>query len=39
MDVWGQLITMRLKPDKEDELVKMTEMLRSTEQPGGGLLR
>ncbi len=37
--MWAQLITMRLKAGKDDELVKVTELLRDSEQPGSGLLR
>jgi hypothetical protein len=37
--MWAQLITMRLKPGMDNELVKVTEMLKATEQPGSGLLR
>ena len=37
--MWAQLITMRLKPGMDAELVKLTEMLKASEQPGSGLLR
>ena len=38
--MWAQLITMRLKPGKDDdELVAVMDLLRSAEQPGSGLLR
>ena len=37
--MWAQLITMRLKPDKQQALPELMEQLRATEQPGSGLLR
>ena len=37
--MWGQLITMRLKPGHEDDLSKLREQLRAAEQEGSGLLR
>ena len=37
--MWAQLITTRLKPGKENELPKLVEQLRATEQPGSGLVR
>lgn len=37
--MWAQLITMRLKPGMDNELVRLTEMLKAAEQPGSGLLR
>jgi quinol monooxygenase YgiN len=37
--MWAQLITMRLKPGKEDGLPRLYEQLRASEQPGSGLLR
>ncbi|HEY5025998.1 MAG TPA: antibiotic biosynthesis monooxygenase [Acidimicrobiales bacterium] len=37
--MWAQLITMRLKPGKEDRLSVVYEQLRAAEQPGSGLLR
>src|SRR5207302_10055720 len=37
--MWAQLITMRLKPGKEDDLPRLIEQLRATEQPGSGLVR
>jgi heme-degrading monooxygenase HmoA len=37
--MWAQLISMRLKPGKEQELPRMYEQLRAVEQPGSGLLR
>ena len=37
--MWAQLISMRVKPGKEDELPKLYEQLSAIEQPGSGLLR
>ena len=37
--MWAQLITMRLRPDKEQDLPKVYEQLEATEQPGSGLVR
>jgi quinol monooxygenase YgiN len=37
--MWAQLITMRLKPNREDGLRKLIEQLRAAEQPGSGLVR
>ena len=37
--MWAQLIIMRLKPGKEDDLPRLYEQLRAAEQPGSGLLR
>jgi quinol monooxygenase YgiN len=37
--MWAQLITTRLKPGREDDLPKLVEQLRATEQPGSGLVR
>jgi quinol monooxygenase YgiN len=37
--MWAQLITMRLKPGKDDDLPRLYEQLRATEQPGSGLVR
>jgi quinol monooxygenase YgiN len=37
--MWAQLITMRLKPGKEDDLPRVYEGLRAAERPGTGLLR
>src|ERR1035441_7123013 len=37
--MWAQLITMRLKPGREDDLPRVYEQLRAIEQPGTGLLR
>lgn len=37
--MWAQLITTRLKPDREDDLPGLVEQLRAVEQPGSGLVR
>jgi quinol monooxygenase YgiN len=37
--VWAQLITMRLKPDRENDLPRLIDQLRAVEQPGSGLVR
>jgi len=37
--MWAQLITTRLKPGKEQDLPRLIEQLRATEQPGSGLVR
>jgi quinol monooxygenase YgiN len=37
--MWAQLITTRLKPGMEQELPKLFDQLKATEQPGSGLLR
>ena len=37
--MWGQLITTRLKPGREDDLAGLIEQLRAAEQPDSGLLR
>jgi quinol monooxygenase YgiN len=37
--MWAQLITTSLKPGKEDQLPRLIEELRVTEQPGSGLIR
>jgi quinol monooxygenase YgiN len=37
MDMWAQLIRIRLKPG--ENLAEMTEQIRAAEQPGSGLLR
>ncbi len=37
--MWAQLITMRLKSGKEEDLPKLFEQLRAVEQPGSGLVR
>ena len=37
--MWAQLITMRVKPGREDELPEVFDQLQSAEQPDSGLLR
>lgn len=37
--MWAQLIKTRLKPGKEEGLERLYQQLRSTEQPGSGLVR
>lgn len=37
--MWAQLITWTLKPGKEQDLPKLFEQMRATEQPGSGLVR
>ena len=37
--MWAQLIKMRVKPGKEQELLGQFELLRAVEPPGSGLLR
>jgi heme-degrading monooxygenase HmoA len=37
--MWAQLMKMRLKPEKEQDLAGVFEQLRALEQPGSGLLR
>ncbi len=37
--MWAQLIKVRLKAGKEQELKSLYEQLRATEQPGSGLVR
>lgn len=37
--MWAQLITMRLKAGKVQDLPKLFEQLHATEQPGSGLVR
>jgi quinol monooxygenase YgiN len=37
--MWAQLIKTRLKPGKEEELERLFQQLRATEQPGSGLVR
>ena len=37
--MWTQIIKMRLKPGKDDQIAMLLEQLRATEQPGSGLLR
>ena len=37
--MWAQLITVRLKAGKENELPRLADQLRAMEQPGSGLVR
>ena len=37
--MWAQLISTRLKPGKDEELPKLFDQLKATEQPGSGLVR
>jgi heme-degrading monooxygenase HmoA len=37
--MWAQLITMRLKPGRDDDLSKLAEQLQAAEKPGSGLVR
>ena len=37
--MWAQLISTRLKPGKDQELPRLFDQMRATEQPGSGLLR
>jgi quinol monooxygenase YgiN len=37
--MWAQMLTLRLKPGKEEELPRVYELLRAAETPGSGLLR
>lgn len=37
--MWAQLISMRLKPGKDDGLATVIEQLRAAEQPNSGLVR
>jgi len=37
--MWAQLISAHLKPGKDQELAKLFDQLKATEQPGTGLLR
>jgi len=34
--MWAQLITMRLKPGRGQDLPQLFEQLQATEQPGSG---
>jgi heme-degrading monooxygenase HmoA len=36
--MWAQMITMRLKPGREDDLPEVTAQLRAAEQPDSGLV-
>jgi len=37
--MWAQLMKMRLKPEKEEDLAGVFKQLQALEQPGSGLLR
>ena len=37
--MWAQLISTRMKPGKDQELSKLFDQLKATEQPNSGLLR
>jgi heme-degrading monooxygenase HmoA len=37
--MWAQLISTRLKPGKDQELPRLFDQMKATEQPGSGLLR
>jgi quinol monooxygenase YgiN len=37
--MWAQLISTRLKPGKDQELPRLFDEMKATEQPGSGLLR
>jgi heme-degrading monooxygenase HmoA len=37
--MWAQLMKMRLKPEKEEDLAGVLEQVQALEQPGSGLLR
>ena len=37
--MWAQLISMRLKAGKDDDLPRLFEQLKAVEQPGSGLVR
>jgi len=37
--MWAQLLTMRIKPGKEDGLPELLEQIRAREQAGSGLIR
>jgi quinol monooxygenase YgiN len=37
--MWARLIKTRLKPGREEELERLYQQLRATEQPGSGLVR
>jgi heme-degrading monooxygenase HmoA len=37
--MWAQLISMRLKAGKDDDLTRLFEQLEAVEQPGSGLVR
>ncbi len=37
--MWAQLITMSLKPGKDEAVQGLVDLLRAAEQPGSGLVR
>lgn len=37
--MWTQIIKVRLKPGKDEQIASLLEQLRATEQPDSGLLR
>ena len=37
--MWAQLISMRLKPGRDEDLPRLFEQLNAVEQPGSGLVR
>jgi antibiotic biosynthesis monooxygenase (ABM) superfamily enzyme len=37
--MWAQLITMRAKPGREQDLMAMHERIQALEEPGSGLIR
>jgi quinol monooxygenase YgiN len=37
--MWAQLITMRLKPGREEDLPRLLDQVRALEQAGSGLVR
>lgn len=37
--MWAQLISTRLRPGKDQELPKLFDQMKATEQPGSGLVR
>jgi quinol monooxygenase YgiN len=37
--MWAQLMKMRLKPEREQDLAGVSAQLQALEQPGSGLLR
>jgi antibiotic biosynthesis monooxygenase (ABM) superfamily enzyme len=38
-DMWAQMISMKVKPGKEEDLPRVYDGLRATERPGSGLIR
>jgi quinol monooxygenase YgiN len=37
--MWAQLIIMRVKPGKDDDVARLYDLLQAAEQPGSGLVR